>query len=266
MCGKPMDISAVVSLVSAIAFIVISIMLGGQLSRYFDPASVMITIGGAVASSFIAYPLNMAVNAIKGAKFAFLKQNSDSAGIIKALVEMSNIARRNGLLSLEESSESLENAFMKKGILLIVDGTDPELIRDILETEIDSMRERHSKVYGYWEKLGELAPAWGMIGTLVGLINMLRNLSDPSTIGPSMAVALITTFYGSVIANMIALPWAAKMKTRSEEEVMLNEIIIAGILSIQSGENPRALENKLKSYLPPKLRLAMDEENKVGEE
>lgn len=254
-----MDFAALLSLLSAIVFIIVSIMLGGVLSDYIDLPSVMITIGGSLASTFIAYPIRSAITAIKGARFAFIKKDMDITSLIQTLVNLSNIARRNGLLSLEESCETLENDFMKNGILLIVDGTDPDLIKEILETEIECMRERHSKVYGYWEKLGELAPAWGMIGTLVGLINMLRNLNDPKTIGPSMAIALITTFYGSVIANMIAIPMASKMKIKSEEEVTVNEMIIEGILSMQSGENPRAIENKLKSYLPPRLRIDFNE-------
>lgn len=260
-----MDFGALISFLSAIIFIVISILLGGALSDYFDPASVMITIGGSIAASFIAYPFRSAIAAIKGIKLVFLNKDLDMLSSIRTMVNLSNQARSNGLLSLEDSCEALDNQFMKNGILLIIDGSDPELIREILENETESMRERHKKVYGYWEKLGEFAPAWGMIGTLVGLINMLRNLSDPSTIGPSMAVALITTFYGSVIANMIAIPMASKMKIKSDEEVMLNEIIIAGVLSIHAGENPRAIENKLKSYLPPKLRVE-DNSNIVGKD
>lgn len=250
-----MDIAALLSFIAALVFIVTSILLGGVLTAFIDLPSVMITIGGSVAASFVAYPIQSAFSAIKGISHAFSAKTVDIKGMIQTLVELSNTARKNGLLSLEEISESIEYQFMKKGVLLIVDGADQDLIRNVLEADIECMSERHSKIYGYWEKLGELAPAWGMIGTLVGLINMLRNLSDPTTIGPSMAVALITTFYGSLIANLIALPVASKMKIRSSEEIMANEMIIEAILAIQAGENPKILEDKLKSYLPPKLRL-----------
>lgn len=255
-----MDIGAIISLLAAIVFIVVSILLGGVLSAFYDLPSVMITIGGSVAASLVAYPLPTAIAAVKGLGIAFSSKKIDFQQMIQSMVDMSVTARKEGLLSLEEMSESIENDFIKKGILLIVDGADPDMIRNVLETDNASMLGRHSKVYGYWEKLGELAPAWGMIGTLIGLINMLRNLEDASTIGPAMAVALITTFYGSLIANLFALPIASKMKIKSQEEAMANEMIIEGVLAIQAGENPKVLDDKMKSFLAPNLRIWEKEE------
>ena len=154
---------------------------------------------------------------------------------------------------------------MKKGILLIVDGTDPELVRAIMETELVSVEGRHKEKIGFWENLGAMGPAWGMIGTLIGLINMLKDLSDLAAVGPNMAVALVTTFYGSVLANWICAPVATKLKGKNEEEMMMKEIEIEGLLSIQAGENPRVIEEKLKSFLAPADRGSSSEEG-GGEE
>ncbi|MFZ1779342.1 MAG: MotA/TolQ/ExbB proton channel family protein, partial [Agathobacter rectalis] len=152
-----------------------------------------------------------------------------------------------------------------KGIMLVVDGTDAELVRGILETDMLSMEERHKKTISFWEFWGEQGPAWGMIGTLIGLINMLKNLEDSSTIGPNMAVALVTTFYGSLIANWLCAPFANKLKANNELELTLKTLIIEGLLSIQAGENPRVIEEKLKSFLSPDKREALSPEG-GGEE
>jgi chemotaxis protein MotA len=150
----------------------------------------------------------------------------------------------------------MDDAFLKKGIMLIVDGSDPELVRNILETEMAYIESRHNEIRGVWDYVASAAPAWGMIGTLIGLIVMLGDMSDPDQLGPSMAVAIITTFYGSVVANFIAIPIAAKMKIYSAEEMLLKEVLIEGMLSIQAGENPRIIEEKLKAFLSPALRGA----------
>jgi len=180
-------------------------------------------------------------------------------GVIRKIIELSNVARKEGLLSLEEASAELEDPFLKKGVLLIVDGTDPELVRAIMETELTSVDSRHRKKIAFWDDLGAIVPAWGMIGTLIGLINMLQQMNDPSSIGPSMAVALITTLYGSMLANWICFPIAAKLKSKNEEEMVIKEIMIEGLLSIQAGENPRVIEEKLKSFLTPAEKAEMEE-------
>ena len=185
--------------------------------------------------------------------------------MITKIIELSNIARKEGLLSLEEAAADLDDDFLKKGILLIVDGTDPELVRAIMETELISVEGRHKAKIGFWDSLGAMGPAWGMIGTLVGLVNMLNKMDDPSAIGPNMAVALITTLYGSLLANWLCAPVSSKLKENNGEEVMIKEIMIEGLLSIQAGENPRVIEEKLKSFLSPKDRQAQQEEG-GGEE
>ena len=192
-------------------------------------------------------------------------KTSNETEVIKEIIELSNVSRKEGLLALEEAASDIDDEFLKKGLLLIVDGTDPELVRSIMETEQMAVEERHKTVISFWENLGAMGPAWGMIGTLIGLINMLKLLSDISTVGPNMAVALVTTFYGSILANWIAIPTATKLKANSAKEVTTRNIMVEGLLSIQAGENPRVIEEKLKSFLAPKDRGAL-EGDEGGEE
>ena len=175
------------------------------------------------------------------------------------------MARKEGLLALEEAANDIEDDFMKKGVMLVVDGTDPELVRGIMETSLSCMEERHKKVIAFWEKWAELGPAWGMIGTLVGLINMLADLNDMASVGPNMAVALVTTLYGSLIANWLCVPIANKLKLINNNEYQMKEIIIEGLLSIQAGENPRVIEEKLKSFLSPDARGNVSDSEAGGE-
>ncbi len=257
-----MDLATIGGLVAGAFFVILSILFNnGKLLDFADPASVMITIGGTFSATLISYPLSDFIKCIKSASLIFRNKQLNEGEIIKKIIELSNIARKEGLLALEEAAESIDDDFMKKGILLIVDGTDPELVRNILETEIIFVEGRHKFVQGFWGKIGEYGPAWGMIGTLIGLIKMLNTMSDPSTIGSSMAVALLTTLYGSVLANFIALPIANKMKVISEAEILLKEVSIEGLLSIQAGENPRVIEEKLKAFLAPSLRNEISQDN-----
>ena len=154
----------------------------------------------------------------------------------------------------------MEDPFLKKGVMVGVDGTDPELVRGIMETDLTCIEQRHKKVIAFWEKWAELGPAWGMIGTLIGLVNMLKKLDDPSAIGPSMAVALLTTLYGSLIANWLCNPIASKLSVNNDAEITVKEVTVEGLLSIQAGENPRVIEEKLKSFLSPKMRDDMSQE------
>ncbi len=260
-----MDIATIGGIVAALVFTVISILLSGQLTSFMDAPSVMITVGGAFSATLVSFPLDRFLASLKAINLVFKTQIMDEGSVIRKIIELSNVARKEGLLALEEATESIEDDFLKKGILLIVDGTDPELVRNILETELIFIQGRHGNIRGFYEKLGELLPAWGMIGTLIGLINLLKNMSDPSTIGPNMSVALITTLYGSMGANLLAIPFANKMKLRSEDEILLKEVMIEGLLSIQAGENPRVIEEKLKAFLSPTLRMSLSENEAEGE-
>ena len=255
-----MDISTVIGLILGIVFMVYGIFLSGDLGSYWDFPSVVITLGGTLASTLTCFPLDDFANTIRVVKKAFIYKDVSVDGVIKEIIRLANIASKEGLLALDEYAESLEDDFLKKGIMLIVDGTEPELVRNILETELVYLEDRHANGQRVFETAANFAPAFGMIGTLIGLINMLRTLDDPSTIGPSMSVALVTTFYGVILANVIFLPLAQKLKERTNREILVKELMVEGLLSIQAGENPRIIEEKLKTFVPPKMRKNYREE------
>lgn len=227
----------------------------GNVGRYIDVASAIITFGGAFFAVMASTSMKEYVAGLKSFTLVFKAPVLDARSMIQKIIDLSNIARKEGLLSLEEAAGDLDDEFMKKGILLIVDGTDPDLVRGILETELISIESRHKGKISFWDDLGAMGPAWGMIGTLIGLVNMLYEMDDPSALGPNMAVALITTLYGSLLANWICTPVAGKLKANNSEEIMMKEIMIEGLLSIQAGENPRVIEEKLKSFLAPGDRI-----------
>ncbi len=221
---------------------------------FIDIPSILITVGGSVSGVLACHKLSDTIRSFKALSLTFKETKADAGEAIKNIINLSNIARKEGLLALEEAANNIEDEFLKKGIMLVVDGTDPELVRGILETDLSCIETRHKTVIGFYEKWGALGPAWGMIGTLIGLVNMLKNLQDASTIGPNMAVALLTTLYGSVIANWLCEPTASKLKVNNDLEMMVKEITVEGLLSIQAGENPRVIEEKLKSFLAPSDR------------
>lgn len=249
-----MDIGTVAGIIGGIVIFLWAIYMGGSLSAFINIPSAMIVMGGVIAATLVNYPLPKLLDVIKILRVVFTEKELEAEELIQTIVNLAETARREGLLALEDAAYQLDDQFLKKGILLIVDGTDPDLVRNILETELSFLEERHAEGQGIFEAMGAYAPAFGMIGTIIGLINMLRDLDDPSTIGPGMAVALITTFYGSIFANLLFLPIAGKLEVRSREEILLKEVMIEGMLSIQAGENPRIIEEKLKAFLPPKTR------------
>jgi chemotaxis protein MotA len=246
--------------------VVIFGILSGQdsisvLLNFYDPPSIFITFGGALCCVLLMAPsLKGYLNNLKSFGLILKVIPSNEEGTIRTIIELSNVARKEGLLALEEAANGIDDEFLKKGVLLIVDGTDPELVRNILETELNCIEDRHSSIVGFWDSLAAMGPAWGMIGTLIGLINMLKKLDDMASIGPNMAVALITTFYGSMIANWICIPVSTKLKANNGKEIMIKEIMVEGLLSIQAGENPRVIEEKLKSFLSPARRSAIKQE------
>lgn len=256
-----MDIATLLGVVLCLAFVIISIFLGQDgpagIKYFLDAQSVMITVGGAFCAVMTSCTMKEFIGGLKSIGIAFKVPALDAAGIIKKIIELSNVARKEGLLSLEEATGDIDDAFLKKGIMLVVDGTDPELVRGIMETELVSIDDRHKKNIGFWDNVAGMGPAWGMVGTLVGLVMMLYHMEDASTIGPAMAVALITTFYGSLMANWICTPIATKLKVINNAEMQVKEIMIEGLLSIQAGENPRVIEEKLKSFLAPADRSAI---------
>ena len=253
-----MDIASVVGIILCFALIIYGIVSGEQgfaaLNNFIDLPSVYITLGGSFSVMLASYSLKEYVASLKSITLIFKAPKSNTSEIIKKIIDLSNVARKEGLLSLEEAAGDLNDDFLKKGILLIVDGTDPDLVRAIMETELVSIDARHKNKIGFWDQLGAMGPAWGMIGTLLGLINMLQNMSDAASIGPNMSIALITTLYGSMLANWICAPVSSKLKANNSLEMMAKEIMIEGLLSIQAGENPRVIEEKLKSFLSPEQR------------
>lgn len=254
-----MDLASIVGLVGCAAAVVYGIVSGDQgvaaLNNFWDVSSVLITVIGSfmcmltTSESFPAF-----LGSIKSFGLVMKVPTSNEGDVIHTIIDLANVARKEGLLQLEEAASDIDDEFLKKGIMLIVDGTDQELVTSILETDLNCIESRHNKIIGFWDGLAAMGPAWGMIGTLIGLINMLKLLDDPSTIGPNMAVALITTLYGSLLANWIAIPIATKLRSINAKEIMTKEVICEGILSIQAGENPRVIEEKLKSFLAPKVR------------
>ena len=257
-----MDIASIVGLLMCFGFMILGIVSGSQgvaaLGNFYDTTSVLVTFGGSfMCSLLMTKDIPTFLANVKSFSLIMKKNVSNETEVIQQIISLSNVSRKEGLLALEEAAGNIEDEFLKKGLLLIVDGTDPELVRSIMETEQLAVEARHKNVIAFWENLASMGPAWGMIGTLIGLVNMLKQLSDISTVGPNMAVALITTFYGSVLANWIATPCATKLKANSTQEVMTRNIMVEGLLSIQAGENPRVIEEKLKSFLSPKERAAM---------
>lgn len=258
-----MDIATIIGMILGLALMVYGMVTGemgpAALKEFLHFPSFLITFGGTLGAVLAGVSMSDFLTGLKSISLIFKVPQIDTVGTIKQIIELSNVARKEGLLALEESANTLEEPFMKKGILLIVDGTDPELVRGILEAELVNTDTRHQKNISFWKQVGALGPAWGMIGTLIGLVLMLKNLSDPDTIGPNMATALITTFYGSFIANWLSAPVANKLTANNDAETRLKEIMIEGLLSIQAGENPRVIEEKLKSFLAPGERDGLTE-------
>ena len=255
-----MDITTVVGLVAGFTLIIMGIFNGGQLINFFDVPSLLITIGGTLAATMVCYPLYQIVGIVGVMRKAFFHKSIPPTELIEKIVGFAETARREGILALEQAVQEVDDAFMGAGIRLAVEGTEPELIQTILETELSFVDERHKSGAGVFDFMGSAGPAFGMIGTLVGLVNMLQNLDDPSAIGPGMATALITTFYGAVTANLIYIPFAGKLKVRSAEEGLQKRMIMEGIMSIQSGDNPRIVEQKLNVFIAPNLRSSSEAE------
>src|SRR5690625_2452714 len=237
---------------------------GENAASFMDISSIFIVIGGLVASLLINFKMDHIKLTSKVLKEAFNKNDQKLSELISLFINLSEQARREGLLALENELENVDDSFIKKGILLAIDGIEPEVINDIMNAEITAMEERHYRGRTIIEKCGEYARAWGRIGKLVGLVLMLNTLDDPATLGPSMAVALLTTLYGTVLANLVFIPMASKLENKTEEEVFIKQIIIEGVIGVQSGQNPRILEEKLSAFLSNETHV--EEDSNVIEE
>jgi len=252
-----MDIATIIGLVGGSVLVVAAIISGGSLLLFINIPSILIVVGGTAATAFIRFGMGDVINSVKVAMNVFSSKLSVPQEIIKDIVNLANIARKNGLIVLEQ--QPIDDPFLKKAIMYCVDGHEAEFIEEVLKKEVNLTIERHDLGRKVFAAMGDAAPAFGMVGTLIGLVQMLSNMSDPSAIGPSMAVALLTTLYGALIANLFALPIADKLALRSQEEERNRHLIVEGVLGILKGINPRVMEEFLETFLPPKDRSADDQ-------
>jgi len=246
------DIATVLGLIGALAFIAMAMLLGGNFGMYVDLPSVLIVFGGSLFVVLMQYPMKQFFSSFKIAGKAFMFKADDPEDLIAKIIEMADAARKGGFLALEEMEVS--NSFMQKGVDLLVDGHDADVVRTALNKDISLTDERHESGIGFFKAMADIGPAMGMIGTLIGLVAMLSNMDDPKAIGPAMAVALLTTMYGALLANVFAIPIANKLTLRKEQEKLNRRLITDGLLSIQDGQNPRVIDGFLKNYLNEKKR------------
>ncbi len=259
MSGVSMDLGSVIGLVLILGLLFGSMAMGVGIGAYIDIPSVLIVIGGSIGALLVAFKMEQMKNFVKIFMIAIKPPQENVPELIKKLVDYSTQARRDGILSLEAAANNEENEFLKKGLSMAVDGNEPDTIRELLEIEMEQTSERHKGNAAIFSQWAGLAGAMGMIGTLIGLVAMLLNMSDPSAIGPSMAVALLTTMYGAMIGNIFGNPIANILNIRDADEMLVKTIILEGIMSIQAGDNPRTLEAKLLSFLPPNERVSQFE-------
>lgn len=259
--------TAVVGLVSGLLILIISIMTSGDIRNFLDGASIAVTLGGSFAALVVSFPMKELLKVPKILKLLLKKGEEDRTNLIGLFADMAKKARRDGLLALEDDIADMEDDFLVSGLQMVVDGVEPDVIRDILTLRLETTERRHRMGQSIFTKWGELAPAFGMLGTLIGLVVMLANLQDAAAIGNGMAVALITTFYGALLANLIFIPIASNLSVQTDEEMISKEMMIDGILEIQSGTNPRILEEKLTTYLSPEeLKILKQSRNTQASE
>ncbi len=251
-----MDLATLIGIVLAFSLVLISIIMGSGLGLFINIPSLMIVVGGTLGATMVRHPLGEVIGMIKVVKNVFFAKTWSPEEVVDKFLDFADKSRKEGILALESELPNLDDSFLIKGLQLAIDGAEPDAIREILETEIDYLQERHQAGAEILDTMGTFFPAMGMIGTLIGLVQMLQTMEDPSTIGPAMAVALLTTFYGAVGANLVCLPMAGKLRTRSKEETLIKEMIIAGVIGLANGENPRLLEQKLHAFLPPSKRIS----------
>jgi len=251
-----MDLATILGIFSGLTLVGYAILTGGNFYIFIHVPSMMIVFGGAFAATLVNFSLIEVIGVFKVVKKAFLGGSHHELDIITLFNELAYTARQEGILAIDRYLPNIEDTFLRTGLEMAVDGTEPESIRNIMKTELTYLIERHRKGQEIFISLGTYAPAFGMIGTLIGLISMLKTLDDPSSIGAGMAIALITTFYGAFFANLVFLPIAGKLNNRSNEEVVLKEMIIEGVLAIQYGEHPRNLRRKLLNFIAPDKRVS----------
>ena len=252
-----MDIATIIGLILGFGLVVGSIAIGGAMGAFLDIPSVMITVGGSISALLINFPLSKVLGVFSVVRKAFTDTLPSTSEVIEQFKEYATTARRDGLLALESRAAEIQHPFLALGIQLTVDGTNPEVLESVLRTEMEALNNRHKDGKLFLDQWGKTGPSFGMIGTLLGLIIMLGNLSDPEKLGPGMAVALITTLYGALLANVICLPFSEKLNQVNRQELAAMEIIIRGVLAIQAGDSPRVVHQKLSMFIPPKARTQL---------
>jgi chemotaxis protein MotA len=256
-----MDIASIAGLLLGVSFLVIAVAIAPNASfgAFIDYPSLMVVLGGSLAAVLVCFPLKTFFNLGRVLKNVFFNKPENISELIEQIVSLAETARRDGLLALEGRLEEISNSFIVLGIQMAVDGTRPEVIEDVMRTEMEAVANRHQNGKKVLDQMGRFAPAFGMIGTLIGLIIMLGQLDKPENLGPGMAVALITTLYGALAANVFFLPCAEKLALINKFELTAMEVVLRGIMAIQSGENPRVIRQKLTTFIPPKLRANAQE-------
>jgi len=249
-----MDLATVIGLLAAFGLMVTAIMQGSSLMVFFDIAAITIVIGGTIGTTLVHFPFSDVMGAFRVARHAFFHKPLSPTDTIEKLITYAGKARKEGILSLQSVMNEIDDDFFLKGLQMAVDGQEPEALKEMLEKEIEYVAERHEKGADIFATIGLYSPAMGMIGTLIGLVQMLQTMDDPSSIGPAMAVALLTTFYGAVIANVVANPMSGKLKLRSASEVLNKTLVTEGMKAILEGENPRLMEQRLHAFVSPKER------------
>ena len=252
-----MDLSTIIGIICAFGLILFGILSGGSILLFVNVPSLMIVVGGTFGAVLTSFPFKDVFGAFTILKKAFLHKELLPQDSIEQLIGFSTKARKEGILSLQSVMTDIKDEFLLKGIQMAVDGQEPESLKSMLYQEIEKLEERHESGAEIFTTMAAYAPAMGMIGTLIGLVQMLQTMSDPSSIGPAMAVALLTTFYGAVIANVMCTPVAGKLKLRSQSEVLLKTLVTEGMDSIMAGENPRLMEQKLHAFIPPNQRQSI---------
>lgn len=256
-----MDIMTLLGLVLAFGSLIASVFMEeGKLESLISPSAFLIVFGGTFGATLVSHPQQTVILLPKLLMLAVMGKVETPDHLVEFFVELANKARREGLLSLEEKARELPDPFLRKGIMLVVDGVDPKIVREILHADTVAMTHRHKQGYGMLEAMGGFAPTMGIIGTVMGLINVLSNLTDPSKLGGAIAVAFVATLYGVASANLIWLPIGNKLKKRSEAEVFLHEIMVEGILAVQAGHNPHVVGEHLKAFVAPKVRNKLEQE------
>lgn len=249
-----MDLATLIGILASFGLVGMTILSGDGASTFLNVPSILVVFGGTIGATLVCFPMKTVLGVVGVLRKTFFFKGLSNADIIKTLEELAKKARKEGLLSLQAAGDDIKDDFYQAGLQLVVDGQEADTIEAILATEIEYIGARHSVGSDLFKAMGTYAPAFGMIGTVIGLIQMLQSMSDPSSIGPAMAVALITTFYGALLANVVFLPLATKLQARSAQELEQKNLLMEGLLSIHAGDNPRILVQKLSAFVPPSAR------------